>query len=163
MRRAKFFSLVVVMLLSCVLCGRFALAQGGDQAREAMDPDTGAEYRESDGEEDKPGAQSNTVYIEIKPPFRANFGGMRGMRYLKTEIVLRVESSAARNVRHHMPAIRDALLMLLSRQTEDAVTTMEGKEMLRQELLQAAQETVAAEEGEHGITDLLFNSFIVQR
>ncbi len=40
---------------------------------------------------------------------------------------------------------------------------MAGRELLRQQALEAVREALVREEGEHHIQDLLFNAFIVQR
>lgn len=120
---------------------------------------------QDEAEETAKPAKVPTTYIELRPAFVANYGGLpQGrMRYIKADISLRVEAGGERAVMHHMPAIRDALLMLLSRQTEDTVSTTSGKEMIRLEALDAVREVILAEEDEHKIRDLLFNSFIVQR
>jgi flagellar FliL protein len=62
-----------------------------------------------------------------------------------------------------MPYIRHTLVMLLTRSSDESMTSMEGKEMLRQDALAAVQAVLEAEEGQHFITDLLFSSFVVQR
>lgn len=121
--------------------------------------------QEMQQEETVQAAKTPTVYIELRPAFVANYGGppQGRMRYIKADISLRVEVGGERAIMHHMPAIRDALLMLLSRQTNDTVSTTSGKEMLRLEALEAVREVLLAEEDEHKVRDLLFNSFIVQR
>lgn len=110
-------------------------------------------------------ANAQTVYMELRPAFVANYGGppQGRMRYVKADISLRVEVGGERAIMHHMPAIRHTLLMLLSRQTNDMVSTTSGKEMIRLEALEAVREVLLAEEDEHKVRDLLFNSFIVQR
>lgn len=104
-------------------------------------------------------------YIDLKPAFIANYGGVGRLRYLKAEIALRVGGGAKgpAGIRHHMPQIRHSLVMLMSRQTEEDISTMEGKEMLRQNALTAVREVLLKEDGEQYIQDLLFKSFIVQR
>jgi len=62
-----------------------------------------------------------------------------------------------------MPALRHELVMLISRQTPEAVGTVEGKELMRQEALEAVRNVLVAEDGDQKIADLLFNSFVVQR
>jgi flagellar FliL protein len=106
-----------------------------------------------------------TQYVDLKPAFVTNYGGAGRLRYLKAEITLRVGGGGKgpAGVRHHMPQIRHALVMLLSRQTEEELSTMEGREMLRHQALQAVQQVLLDEDGEQFVTDLLFKSFIVQR
>jgi flagellar protein FliL len=113
---------------------------------------------------DKPAA-STGEYLDLKPAIVANFGGVGAIHFIKAEIALRVgknpESNAA--VQHHLPQIRHALVMLLSRQTDEGLSTMQGKEQIRQEALATVQKVLQDEEGKPLVEDLLFNNLIVQR
>lgn len=115
---------------------------------------------EADGE----AVPAGTQYIELQPPFIANFGGVGKLRYLKAEITLRVAAGdlGAKGIRHHMPYIRHVLVMLLSRQTEEDLSSMEGRELLRQQALEEVQRVLMEEDGEQYVLDLLFSSFVVQ-
>lgn len=121
-----------------------------------------AQEEESTGEE---AAAGTTRYVDLKPAFTVNYGGVGRLRYLKTDIALRVsgDSKGASAIRHHMPYIRHKLVMLLSNASEEDLSSMEGKELLRQNALEAVRQVLIEEEGEQYIDDLLFNSFIVQR
>jgi flagellar basal body-associated protein FliL len=71
-------------------------------------------------------------YIEITPPLIVNYGGPGKVRYIKAELSLRTENAAdATEVIHHLPLIRDRLVSILSAQTEEVISTAEGKEYLR--------------------------------
>ncbi len=104
-------------------------------------------------------------YVDIKPAFVVNYGGAGRLRYLKTEIALRVSGGdlGPRGIRRHMPYIRHTLVMILSRATEEELSSMEGKELLRLSALEGVRDVLLKEEGEQFIDDLLFSSFIVQR
>jgi len=103
-------------------------------------------------------------YIELKPALVTNYGGPGPLKYIKTEISLRVDTQHAyRLVRHHMPALRHALIMVLVRQTDETVDTMEGKEQIRQQSLTDLRQVMQQEEGDDYIEDVLFSSFFVQR
>lgn len=119
--------------------------------------------QEEEAEDSAPDIGSR--YVDLKPAFIVNYGGPGRLRYLKTDIALRVSggTSGPSAIRHHMPYIRHQLVMLLSRATEEQLSSMEGKEMLRQQALAAVQQVLLREEGEQYVHDLLFNSFIVQR
>ncbi|MEE8057918.1 MAG: flagellar basal body-associated FliL family protein [Pseudomonadales bacterium] len=121
--------------------------------------------QEEEGAETEEVTTSSTRYIDIKPAFVVNYGGVGRLRYLKTEIALRVggDDKGLRGIRHHMPYIRHTLLMLLSKATEEELSSMEGKELLRQNALDGVRDVLLKEDGEQFIEDLLFNSFIVQR
>lgn len=104
------------------------------------------------------------IYIALKPPFVVNYGGAGRLKYLKAELSVRVEnSSVANSVRHHMPFIRNNIVMLFSRQTTEMLETQEGKEMLRQEALEEVRRILMEEDKKEGVVDLFFNSFIIQK
>lgn len=104
------------------------------------------------------------IYIPLKPPFVVNYGGVGRLRYLKAELSVRVASSVGANsIRHHMPYIRNQLILLFSKQSEQTLDTQEGKEMLRQEALQAIHEILEEEDGESELVDLYFNQLVLQK
>lgn len=115
--------------------------------------------------QDEAAEDSSSRYLDLKPAFVVNYGGAGRLRYLKTDIALRIGGgiSGPSGVRRHMPYIRHTMVMLLSRATEEDLSSMEGRELLRQSCLEAVRELLLREEGEEYVQDLLFNSFIVQR
>lgn len=112
--------------------------------------------------QDEEGAGGTNMYIDLKPAFVVNYGGVGKLRYLKTNITLRIDTAGQSSIRKHMPYIRHTLVMLLTKSTDEDMTSMEGKELLRQNALEAVRDVLTEEEGEHFIKDLLFSSFIVQ-
>lgn len=121
--------------------------------------------QEEEATEEAVAEPGTSRYVELKPAFIVNYGGAGRLRYLKTDISLRVGggSSGPSSIRHHMPYIRHVLVMLLSKASEEQLSSMEGREMLRQDALAAVKAVLMREEGEEFVYDLLFNSFIVQR
>ncbi len=109
-------------------------------------------------------AEQNEVrYVDLTPSLVTNFSSMGRLKFLRAEISLRVDSQEAmRSVSYHLPALRHVLIMLLSKQTDEALSSAEGKEQLRQEALVAVQEVMEHEEGQKYIKDILFSSLYVQ-
>ena len=120
---------------------------------------------EDEAAEDKAPTKSEALYIQLQPAFVVNYGGPGRLRYLKAEMTVRVQSmNAAQSVRHHMPAIRDSLVTLMSRQEELVIDTQEGKEQLRQDALAEIRQVIEMEEGKDtGVVDVYFDNLIVQR
>ncbi len=117
--------------------------------------------QEEDGEVAAP---ARAIYIPLKPPFVVNYGGVGRLRYLKAELSVRVASAVGANsIRHHMPYIRNQLILLFSKQTEQTLDTQEGKEMLRQEALQAIHGILEQEDGESELVDVYFNQLVLQK
>lgn len=104
------------------------------------------------------------IYIPLKPPFVVNYGGVGRLKYLKAELSVRVNSSdAANSIRHHLPYIRNNLVLLFSKQSGADLESQAGKEALRQQALAEIIAIVETEDGETGIVDLYFENFVVQR
>lgn len=104
-----------------------------------------------------------TTYIDLQPAFVVNYGGVGRLRFLRAEISLRVEAGGEPVVMHHMPYLRHELIMLLTKQTDEAIATTEGRELLRIEALDTIRTALTVEEGDHKVKDLLFSTFVVQR
>ncbi len=123
----------------------------------------GGAHASSEKASEKP---TNTgEYLDLRPAIVANFGGVGAIHFIKAEISLRVGKNPETNaaVQHHLPQIRHILVMLLSRQTDESLSTMQGKEQIRQEALAAVQKVLQAEEGKPLVEDLLFTNLIIQR
>jgi len=125
-----------------------------------------AQDEEAEGADGEP-AKARPIYIPLKPPFVVNYGGKGKLKYLKAELSVRIASNKeASFVRHHMPMIRNNIVLLFSRQNDEDIDTQEGKELLRLAALEEIRSIVMAEEGEEngpGIVDLYFNNFVIQK
>jgi flagellar FliL protein len=58
--------------------------------------------------------------------------------------------------------IRNQLVALFTQQTSDAMSSVDGKEKLRQEALKQTQQVMNDETGKPQVEDLLFNNLIIQ-
>jgi flagellar FliL protein len=106
----------------------------------------------------------SSIYIPLKPAFVVNYGGAGRLKYIKADISLRLQSNAAADsVRHHMPYIRNNLVMLFSAQSDESISSQEGKEALRQEALQVVKDVIRQEDQTEGVVDLYFNVFLIQK
>lgn len=101
-------------------------------------------------------------YIAIEPALVVNYGGPGKARFIKAELSLRTETGAdATEVMHHLPLIRDRLISILSAQTEEIISTAEGKEYLRvyalaeinKALLKVEGHSVDGHDDKHGADD----------
>ncbi|MBV1787847.1 flagellar basal body-associated FliL family protein [Marinobacterium sp. D7] len=101
-------------------------------------------------------------YIELKP-FVTNFGTADNLRFLKAEVTIQVDSSAAHHaVNAHMAQIRNDLVFLFSAQTEESVGTVAAQQVLAGDALKLIQDMLREETGEPYVTDLFFTSLVVQ-
>ncbi len=103
------------------------------------------------------------VYVEIDPPFVVNFDGQGKARFL--QIVMQIMSrdeDALDDAGHHMPAIRHRMLLLFSSQSYDVLSTVEGKELLRQRALTEIQSILQEELNAPVVEDVYFTSLVMQ-
>ncbi|WP_027853333.1 flagellar basal body-associated FliL family protein [Marinobacterium litorale] len=101
-------------------------------------------------------------YIELKP-FVTNFGSADDLRFLKAEVTIQVNSSAAHHaVNAHKAQIRNDLVFLFSAQTDESVGTVAAQQVLAGKALELIQKTLMEEEGESYVSDLFFTSLVIQ-
>lgn len=142
---------LIIGMLSWLLSASMAWAQEEGEDAEAGDSGEAAVLKRA-------------IYIPIKPPFVVNYGGQGRLRYMKASVSLRVsDTSGANSVRHHMPYIRNNLILLFSSQSVDRLDNQEGKELLRQEALAEIAAILEAEDGENKVEDLYFNQLVIQK
>jgi len=105
-------------------------------------------------------------YVELEPTFVTNYGvSEKGrLKYVKADITVMVHSEDAEAAtRYHLPALRNTLVMLLSRQDDATVSTASGREIIKAEAMAELREVMKSEVGEAYIQDLMFTNFLVQR
>lgn len=105
-------------------------------------------------------------YVPLQPAFVANFGDSTDgrMQFVKADVSLRVRSpEGASAARYHLPALRNVLVLLLSRQDHAALSSGAGREAIRAEALAEIRAILEDREGEPYVEDVLFTNFIVQR
>ena len=103
--------------------------------------------------------------VSLSPPFVGNYGldGTAKLRVFKADIALRVTGpEAAAAVKANDALIRNQLVALFTQQTSDAMSSVDGKEKLRQEALKQTQQVMNDETGKPVVEDLLFNNLIIQ-
>ncbi len=105
-------------------------------------------------------------YVDLTPTFVTNYGvsDTGRLRYVKADITVRVSNKDAEfATRYHAPALRNRLVLLLSRQDDSTISSASGRETIKAEALQELREVMENEEGEPHIEDLMFTNFVVQR
>jgi flagellar FliL protein len=103
------------------------------------------------------------IYIPIDPAFVVNFAEGSRARFLQVTVeVMTRNTHVEEQIRTHMPVIRNNLVLLFSSQTYEGVSTLEGKEALREEALTVIQKILEEETGDPGIEAVYFTSFVMQ-
>lgn len=106
---------------------------------------------------------SETKYIHLTPAFVVNYGNTGRMKYLRTEVALKVNGAeAAGIVTTHRPYIRNNLVFLLTAQESEVVNSSSGRETLRKVALDEVRALMTKLEGTPMVDDLYFENFVVQ-
>jgi len=78
------------------------------------------------------------IYLPLDP-FIVNLADREADRYAQIGVTFELESNAAgEQIKAYMPAIRNAILMILANKTSKELLYREGKELLAQEILREA-------------------------
>lgn len=113
MKLVRKCGLIIMALMVGFIAGSVSAAGGGDTFKEGVN------------------------YLPIKPHLVVNYGGTGKVKYIKAELSLRTEDMhSAQEVSHHMPLVRDTLIMLISSVTDEQMASPEGKENMRLEALE---------------------------
>ena len=113
--------------------------------------------------EDGAPAGPQVQYIYFEPAFVVNYGSTGRMKYLRTDVALKVSSvEAAEKVSYHKPYLRNNLVMLLSAQEPEIMNSPQGREELRGTALEEVKALMTELEGMPYIDDVYFNNFVVQ-
>ncbi|KPJ89729.1 MAG: hypothetical protein AMJ53_15530 [Gammaproteobacteria bacterium SG8_11] len=122
----------------------------------------GENVEDGHGEEEKE-IIAPAVYISLDPAFVVNFAEGSRARFLQVTVeVMTRNNQVEQHISTHMPVIRNNLVLLFSSQTYESVSTLEGKESLREEALNVIQRILEEETGDPGIEAVYFTSFVMQ-
>lgn len=169
--------MLIVILLLVVVAGAggffgwkyFKSAKADTTAQAAS---SGHDDEES-GDEERPkkGKKKNKKALEKEPgggatvnfePFLANLADKEASRYVKASIRLLVANKESAETiakgETLMPRLRDTILTLLSAKTAEEITSNDGKEKLKKEILEKVNEYLP----EEGAEEVFFTDFVVQ-
>ena len=103
------------------------------------------------------------IYHGLDPDFVIAFQNPKTVRFVKASIEVMVrDDDVIEDLKLHMPAVRDGIIMLFSQKTEDDLLTMEGKEAFRTEVLQQIRKTLEELTGQPGVEAVYFSNFVMQ-
>ena len=153
---------VAVPLINGMIAGGSHAEADGEVADEAAGEED-IQLAEADVEEEDAEPLPPALYTALDPPFVVSFEQEGGARYLQLTLqaMARSEETIAA-VKQHGPAIRNSVLYKLSGYELEVLNTQAGKEQLRHELLDAANEILVKNNVDEGIEELYFTSLVVQ-
>jgi flagellar protein FliL len=101
-------------------------------------------------------------YIPLTPDFVVNLQGGR-RNYLRANLQLLAENKEyAEQIALHLPAVRHAMILLISEYSADQLSTSQQREEFRKEALTEIRKTLDKYASSKGLSDLFFTEFLVQ-
>ena len=150
------FAILPLFIISGTVGGLYfsGVLGGGDSSTE--------EELGEEGEEEEAVAGPAT-YIKVDPAFVVNFVGTDKARFLQITLeVMTRQPEMSIAVESHMPIIRNNLVLLFGSQTYEDLSTLEGKEALRDEALETIQNILEEETGDPVVEAVYFTSLVMQ-
>jgi flagellar FliL protein len=103
------------------------------------------------------------TYVSLDPAFTMSFRDSEVAQFLQFNLDVAVrEKGAEEAIKAQGPAIRNALVMLLSGQSAQDLQTREGKERLRTLIRDEIRDVLLRLTGEPRVVDVFFTSFLMQ-
>lgn len=105
------------------------------------------------------------IYHPLEPAFVVNLkDGGRRMRFMQIQVqVMTRESNIVGALESHDPAVRDAMILLLSEQDGDTMGSVMGREQVRKDAQSAIQSVLQQIAGlDQGVEAVYFTDFVIQ-
>ncbi|MDN3615498.1 flagellar basal body-associated protein FliL [Vibrio gallaecicus] len=109
-------------------------------------------------------ATPQLAYFTLEPDLTTNFHTKgKKLGYIQVRIDIMVANSIDLElIELHQPLIRDAVIELLGKQSEDTIKSLSGREDLRKTLVNHLNKILLPETGKTVIADLLFTKYLYQ-
>ncbi len=121
---------------------------------------TYAAEEEATGSEEE-SAPAKPSYYFLQPSIVVNLKS--GGQFARIDVqLMTLDEAELENIKLHAPALRHALILLLSEQKGKELKTPDGKEAFRKVALTAVQEAIEELTGTASIDEVYFTSFFVQ-
>lgn len=110
-----------------------------------------------------PAEAPTPIFVRLGPLTVNLLNDAYGQRLLYTSLTLRVEDEATQEIlTAHMPEVHSRLLLLLSAQNADEMTSVNGKAILSEKILALFEQPLTHPQPPLAISAVLFTDFIVQ-
>ena len=123
------------------------------------DPSEAAEQEEQEIE----AVTTEYFYFAIEKPFIVQFPKGAGARLLQVSISIQVNNEAfIEDLKKHQPMLRNNLLMIINDSKPNELKTRQGKEALKNKLLEEVNSIMGKMSKENHIENLFFTSLVMQ-
>jgi flagellar FliL protein len=138
------------------------MSKKSDDTEQAADPKDKGKKGQAAKKEVKP--KEPAIYTAFDPPFVVNFQDKGVVRFLQVTVqVMTRDPKTSEMFKQHDPVIRNDLLLMLGNQSFETLSSLEGKEKLREQARQAVANIIKNEGGDpKTVEQLYFTSFVMQ-
>lgn len=108
---------------------------------------------------------TEVVYYGFDPDIVTNYvsDNRRTLGYVRVSVELMLPSKDfMRTIEYHEPIILDTIIGILSKQPEQKIKSLTGREEVRQQILEQLQVILKRETGQPMIQDVLFTKYLYQ-
>ncbi|WP_105167106.1 flagellar basal body-associated protein FliL [Pseudoalteromonas sp. T1lg23B] len=108
-------------------------------------------------------ANSNVGYFGFEPDIITNYIGQSNKKlgYVRVTVDLMLDDvSNIGVVEHHTPLLRDAIVQILSKEPEETIKSLTGREEIRRRCTDRLKNLLKEETGEEIIRDVLFTKYL---
>lgn len=129
--------------------------------REGVSASEAARFYSPTGDSNPSPSEFQASYYPLEDNFTSN---LRGAGFVQAGIGVSTyyDERVVDNVKKHEMAVRSAILLTLSEQDPNTLSTPQGKEALKTQLRKSINEVLKKKEGFGGIDDVYFTSLVIQ-
>jgi flagellar protein FliL len=110
----------------------------------------------------KPINAYHATYFQIPAPFTTNMSDSDAFAQISIAISTYYDNRVIQAVQTHELAIRSSILMMLAQESQLALSTPEGKEILQTKLVKLINEVLKQRTGYGGVDNVYFTNFVIQ-
>jgi len=149
---------VAVLLIVAIALFAFLVTGSDDEAQGGAAQSGQKQSMQREGSARNPDMANIGMMIEMDD-FTVNLLNENGKRYLRTKINLELDSENLQpEIEKKVPVLRDIILQILASKQVEEITTKDGKERLKDELVKAINRALI--DGQ--IKNIYFSSFVIQ-
>lgn len=102
------------------------------------------------------------TYVNLEQSFTANLADGAGFVQLGLSISTYYDGKVVQNIQRQSVPIRSAILMVLSQQDAQALSTPQGKQLLQRDLTASINQVLRQKEGFGGVDNVYFSNLVIQ-
>lgn len=102
------------------------------------------------------------TYVNLDQSFTANLADSEGFVQVGLSLATYYDGKVIQNIKRQGVPIRSAILMVLSQQDAQALSTPQGKQMLQRDLTAAINQVLRQKEGFGGVDNVYFSNLVIQ-